>query len=215
MRSTLSPLQVRVIRALAHLEWTLTGGAALAGFHLGHRVTRVLDFFGMGTGELDRIPSEVEMRLIADGSHVDRFQRSPGFVRLRMASANEAIPVDLVAEPMPAIEPPLEAEPGVRVDTRFAILVNKLGVLLSRWAVRNLVDVRALLDAGEDLKRGLKESPCVVTAASRRKPSRGSSILLRRSASTTTSPRSGVRSSNGGSRDGGSRWRRTPLARRG
>lgn len=158
MKSTLTPLQVRVIRALAHLDWTLTGGAALAGFHLGHRVTRDLDFFWMGTGELDRIPSEVERRLLANGLHVDRLQTSPGFVRLRVASVDEAMPVDLVAEPMPAIEPPLQPEPGVRVDTRFAILVNKLGALLSRWAVRDLVDVRALLEAGEDLTRGLEEA---------------------------------------------------------
>ena len=108
--------------------------------------------------DLDRIPSEVERRLLANGLHVDRLQTSPGFVRLRVASVDEAMPVDLVAEPMPAIEPPLEPEPGVRVDTRFAILVNKLGALLSRWAVRGHVDVRALLEAGEDLTRGLEEA---------------------------------------------------------
>ncbi len=123
--------------------------------------------------DLDRIPSEVERRLLANGLHVDRLQTSPGFVRLRVASVDEAMPVDLVAEPMPAIEPPLEPEPGVRVDTRFAILVNKLGALLSRWAVRDHVDVcallsrwavrghvdvRALLEAGEDLTRGLEEA---------------------------------------------------------
>lgn len=156
MKSTLSPLQVRVIRALAHLDWTLTGGAALAGYHLGHRTTRDLDFFWMGKGELERIPAEVERRLVAAGLQVDRLQTSPGFVRIRVASEDETMPVDLVAEPMPAIEPPLEAEPGVRVDTRFAILVNKLGALLSRWAVRDLVDVRALVEAGEDLTRGLE-----------------------------------------------------------
>jgi hypothetical protein len=156
VKSTLSPLQVRVIRTLAHLDWTLTGGAALAGYHLGHRTTRDLDFFWMGKGDLERIPAEVERRLVAEGLQVDRLQTSPGFVRIRVASEDEAMPVDLVAEPMSAIEPPLEAEPGVRVDTRFAILVNKLGALLSRWAVRDLVDVRALLEAGEDLTRGLE-----------------------------------------------------------
>jgi hypothetical protein len=151
----LSPLQLRVIRALAHLEWTLTGGAALAGYHLGHRTTRDLDFFWMGKSELERIPSEVERRLVSSGLRVDRLQTSPGFVRIRVASEDEALPVDLVAEPMPAIEPPLEPEPGVRVDTRFAIFVNKLGALLSRWAIRDLIDVRALLEAGEDLAAGL------------------------------------------------------------
>jgi hypothetical protein len=155
---TLSPLQLRVLRTLAHLEWTLTGGAALAGYHLGHRTTRDLDLFWMGARELERMPAEVERRLTADGLEVTRLQVSPGFVRLRVAAGDEVLPVDLVAEPMPAVEPPLEPEPGVRVDTRYAILVNKLGALLSRWAVRDLVDVRALVAAGEDLDRALLEA---------------------------------------------------------
>ena len=77
---------------------------------------------------------------------------------LRSNRAEEAIPIDLVAEPMPAIEAPIEPEPGIRVDTRFAILVNKLGALLSRWAVRDLVDVRALLEDGQDFERALLEA---------------------------------------------------------
>ena len=41
----LSSLQERVLRLLADIEppWTLTGGAALAGFHTHHRATRDLD----------------------------------------------------------------------------------------------------------------------------------------------------------------------------
>lgn len=37
-------------------------------------------------------------------------------------------------------------------------LANKLTALLSRWAVRDLVDVRALVAAGEDLDRGLLDA---------------------------------------------------------
>jgi hypothetical protein len=158
VNGTLSPLQRRILRALAHLDWTLTGGGALAGFHLGHRTTRDLDLFWMGVRDLDRVPAEVERRLIEDGLVVDRLQASPGFVRLRVASSHEAIPIDLVAEPMPAIEAPIEPEPGIRVDTRFAILVHELGALLSRWAVRDLVDVRALLEDGQDFERALLEA---------------------------------------------------------
>jgi hypothetical protein len=44
------------------------------------------------------------------------------------------------------------------VDTPCEILANKLTALLSRWAVRDLVDVRALLDAGGDLSRGLEDA---------------------------------------------------------
>jgi hypothetical protein len=45
--SKLSPLQLAVIRAFFEREhdFFLTGGAALAGFHLGHRTTGDLDLF--------------------------------------------------------------------------------------------------------------------------------------------------------------------------
>ena len=45
--SKLSPLQEQVLIVLSGLQpaWTLTGGAALAGFHTKHRETRDLDLF--------------------------------------------------------------------------------------------------------------------------------------------------------------------------
>ncbi len=158
MKSLLSPLQVRLIHLLANLGWTLTGGAALAGFHLGHRTTRDLDLFWTGTSTLDRIPDEVVRRLTEAGLDVQRLQAAPGFVRLRVEGEGEVLPVDLVAEPMTPIEAPMEVEPGVLVDTTHAILVNKFNALLSRWAVRDLVDVRELLAAGGDFDRALRDA---------------------------------------------------------
>jgi hypothetical protein len=51
---TLSDLQERVLAALAGIEppWTLSGGAALAGFHTAHRETRDLDLFWQRSREL-------------------------------------------------------------------------------------------------------------------------------------------------------------------
>jgi hypothetical protein len=45
--NTLSSLQISVLKAFfaREREFFLTGGAALAGFYLGHRVTDDLDFF--------------------------------------------------------------------------------------------------------------------------------------------------------------------------
>lgn len=52
MRRDLSPLQWRILRALAVEDppWSLTGGGALVGFHLHHRETRALDLFCMRLG---------------------------------------------------------------------------------------------------------------------------------------------------------------------
>ncbi len=43
----LRPLQRRILKVLAGVTpvWTLSGGGALAGVHLGHRETRDLDLF--------------------------------------------------------------------------------------------------------------------------------------------------------------------------
>ncbi len=70
----------------------------------------------------------------------------------------EVVVVDLVAEPAPCIQAPVEAEPGVRVDTAYEILVNKVAALYSRNAVRDLYDVQCLLAAGGDLGRALTQN---------------------------------------------------------
>jgi hypothetical protein len=81
----LTPLQRRILRALAGLTppWTLTGGGALAGVHLGHRETRDLDLFWRNRGELGRLVSEAVRALRGDGLDV-RPSPSP---RLRLRSA--------------------------------------------------------------------------------------------------------------------------------
>lgn len=158
MDSQLTPLQRRVIGLLAGLGWALTGGGALGGYHLGHRTTRELDLLWHGRAELERLPAEVERRLRAAGLVVDVLQTSPAFRRLRVSDGAEAFPLDLVADPVATVEAPVEHEAGVFVDTPREILANKLTALLSRWAVRDLVDVRALLDAGGDLPRGLEDA---------------------------------------------------------
>src|SRR5690606_29774095 len=74
VQSTLNSLQDRVLRVVATVGgWTLTGGGALAGVHLGHRTTEDLDH---------REPRALEDALVADGLAVSTLQRSPGFVRL-------------------------------------------------------------------------------------------------------------------------------------
>lgn len=159
MDSQLTSLQRRVLTLLAGLDWTLTGGGALVGFHLGHRTTRDLDLFWHGRAELDELPREVERRLRTAGLSVENIQSAPAFRRLRVSDGVELLPLDLVAEPTPWVDAPVEALPGIFVDSPQEILTNKLTALLSRWAVRDLVDVRALVAAGADLDRALADAP--------------------------------------------------------
>lgn len=146
--------------AAAEPRWTLTGGGALAGLNLGHRTTRDLDLFWRGLTTLPDLAPLLSV-LGEAGVRVDVLRRTPGFVELRASSGEEVTVIDLVADPVPCIEPPaLRAINGVeiQVDSQHEILVNKLNALLSRSELRDLIDLRALLEAGGDLDRGLRDA---------------------------------------------------------
>lgn len=162
--SRLTDLQNLVIAILADLEprWVLTGGAALAGVHLGHRTTRDLDLFWHGLARLDELRGRVEQRLTDRGLSVHRIHGSDTFQRLRVGRGEEVVVVDLVADASEVVEPPRETSVAgvtILVDTPHEILVNKLCALLSRAELRDLIDVRALLAEGGSLERALVDAP--------------------------------------------------------
>jgi hypothetical protein len=160
-RSQLTPIQREALRVLAGMEprWTLTGGGALCGYHLGHRQTRDLDLFFHGRETLDDVPREVERRLRAAGFEVTGIRTAPAYRRYEARKGEDLLIVDLVAEPVPTIETPRELEPGIQVDTPHEILVNKVTALYSRNAVRDLYDVKCLLETGGDLSLALAQAP--------------------------------------------------------
>lgn len=161
---SLSSLQRRVLVALAGLEprWTLTGGGALAGFHLGHRLTRDVDLFFRGAATLGRAGEDAERELRARGLEVHRLVTMPAFVQMRVADGGDVVIIDLVADPVATIEPSTTAtidDTCVEIDTMHEILINKLCALLGRSELRDLVDVSAILEAGGDLERAVSEAP--------------------------------------------------------
>jgi hypothetical protein len=81
-----SALQEHVLIALSGLQpaWTLTGGAALAGFHTQHRETRDLDLFFHHERTLGP--------LVADATHA-------------LLTAGMSVTALLAADPTPIAEP--------------------------------------------------------------------------------------------------------------
>ncbi|MCK6572479.1 nucleotidyl transferase AbiEii/AbiGii toxin family protein [Myxococcota bacterium] len=159
--SRLSSTQVAILQALAGFEprWTLTGDAALAGFHLGHRTTRDLDLFWQGHDTLGDLASEVAGALAATGFTVRGLRRTPAFARLHVESADGAVEVDLVADPVARVEAPERVTvegTEIEIDSKGEIFANKLNALLSRSELRDLIDVEALMGAGLDLRVGLE-----------------------------------------------------------
>src|SRR5262245_19375241 len=160
----LTALQWCILEILADIRppWTLTGGGALVGFHLKHRTTNDLDLFWHGQSQLGALPQQVEDRLDSTGLEVKVVQRSGSFHQFRVGDGQEVCIVDLVAESIPPVEAPNMVRVqgiSISVDTPHEILVNKLCALLGRAEIRDLIDVRALLQSGADLKKAIQDAP--------------------------------------------------------
>jgi len=164
MSKRLSDLQARVLAALADVEppWTLTGGAALAGFHLGHRTTRDLDLFWHGARSIAEMRREVVARLEAVRLSAEALRTSDSFCSLLVRDGKDSVVVDLVADPVATVEAPQPQRihgAVIAVDTKHEILVNKLCALLHRSEVRDLLDIAALVADGGDLAKALRDAP--------------------------------------------------------
>lgn len=162
--SRLSPFQERILTVVAPArgDWVLTGGGALAGFHTRHRKTRDLDLFWRSSTQIQGARDDVLGLLERAGMTIDIVQSSPAFLRLRVSHEGEVVVVDLVADPVTSIEPPVRVNLGttqLRLDSPHEILVNKLCALVQRSELRDLVDVEALLSSGCDLERALRDAP--------------------------------------------------------
>jgi hypothetical protein len=154
--SKLTALQKEFLDAFFRREkrFFLTGGAALAGFYLGHRETLDLDLFTLADA-LDEGFALVAEIAREGGASVESIQTSPDFRRLLMRRSSEAIVIDLVRDRVAqmVIEKPVAH--GIRIDPPEEILANKLCALLSRSEIRDLVDVRALEMAGYRIEDAL------------------------------------------------------------
>lgn len=163
-QGSLTPLQVRILRVLADMSppWTLTGGGALAGFHLAHRETRDLDLFWRNRPRLEDLPDQAKEKLERAKLAFTVLRSTPAFQRLQVQEGGETCLIDLVSEPgSPLARPETVRVAGgeIHVDSRHEILVNKLCALLGRSELRDLVDLRLLLETGGDLERGLEDAP--------------------------------------------------------
>jgi hypothetical protein len=155
--SRLTRLQTDVLEAFFARErgFYLTGGAALAGFHLGHRETHDLDLFTLG----EPLSSGVDaIRGVARqvGASCEETRTAPDFRRFVLTVGDESVVVDLVVERTHQIVLDKPWVGSIRVDPPDEILANKLCALLGRAEIRDLVDVCALEESGLSLVRALE-----------------------------------------------------------
>lgn len=154
--SRLGPFQREVLETFFRKErrFFLTGGAALAGFHLGHRETDDLDLFVTedvleeGLAALGAVVREL-------GATSEEILTTPDFRRRLLRRGGESVIVDLVRERVVQVFPDKLLIAGIRVDPAEEIMANKLCTLLARAEIRDLVDLQALEKAGLALQAAL------------------------------------------------------------
>lgn len=149
----LPPLQERLLDAFRGVEGVyLTGGSALGRFYLGHRRSLDLDFFTPDTDRIDELEARLRAWCAEQGIAVTRTRTYPGFRRFELRADCQATVLDLAHEPVPQTVPlrekPLHA--GLRVDDLRDMVANKLGALLGRSEVKDLVDLYFLAEEGLD-----------------------------------------------------------------
>lgn len=154
--SRLTPLQTELLEAFFGHEdrFYLTGGGALAGFHLGHRETHDLDLFALdpimddGVRALRQAARDVgaswrEVRTALE------FRRVPPPTRRRLRHRRSRDRARRAGA---------SREAGARFRScgpSREILANKLCALIGRAEIRDLVDVRALEGLGLSLTDAL------------------------------------------------------------
>lgn len=155
----LSPLQRALIEGFfeAPGDFRLTGGAALAGFYLGHRMSHDVDLFGPATADIEEAARRVQAVADGLGAEVTRLRTSRDFMRMLVARGGEQCEVDLVRDLTPQVSTP-DTVGGIRIDSPREIAANKVAALASRSEVRDLVDLRHLERSGVDLEQAFRDA---------------------------------------------------------
>jgi hypothetical protein len=155
--SKLTALQREVLDAFFQRErgFFLTGGAALAGFHLGHRTTDDLDLFTVQQAAFERSRFVLADVAAAVGAVLDVRQDAPGFRRVVLSRGDEGLVVDLVKDVSAQLHPDKLERDRIVVDPADEILANKLTAIVGRAEKRDLIDVMLLERAGYSIEAAL------------------------------------------------------------
>lgn len=128
--------------------FTLSGGTALAAFHLFHRRSDDLDFFS--TDPVDalrvrRFAERVLKKLGIGDIEVNRlYDRHLVLVRIR---DGEPLKMEFTHYPYAPLEDPM-VKNGVRVESLRDIATDKLAALLDRFEPKDYYDIYCLLNGG-------------------------------------------------------------------
>ena len=144
-RAPLLPDQARALERLAAVPalrgFYVAGGSAVA-CHLHHRESRDVDLFTSGPFDpavlAASFPAWDDLRVSA---------RTDVMLRLELG----AVPIDLVGEPYPLLDPTTPGPAGFALPSLRDLGTSKLATVASRGLRRDFWDLRAILGSGIDL----------------------------------------------------------------
>lgn len=125
----------------------LSGGAALSGIHLVHRLSADVDVFCHDAEQVRTLVHALPAIGHEAGVTIGVVRDAGSFVRCRVQGLERPLELDLVHEPLVDLEPSVSCE-GVIVESLADLRAAKITCLLSRSEPRDLVDVLFLERAG-------------------------------------------------------------------
>ncbi len=148
-KGLLTTLQRQVLEFFAGLPdqeyFYLTGGTALAEFHLGHRLSLDLDVFTSETGLVLPFSYQVEAAGRQQGLQVAVIRRLATLVEFVLSKGEETVRLDLALDSPFRFEPPVPSEYGVRVNSLADLQADKTLAYYGRAEPRDAVDLYFLL----------------------------------------------------------------------
>jgi hypothetical protein len=131
----------------------LTGGAALAGYYLGHRETDDLDLFT--TADILNEGRQV-LTIVAAvlGGRLETERDTPRYKQCFLYVGTERLKIEMVRDERQLL-PKLVVGNLIHLDAKEKIAANKLTTILGRGDIRDLVDLRQLEASGVDLEEAL------------------------------------------------------------
>jgi len=145
----LSPIQKTFLSAFSTAadqgQFFLAGGAALAEYYFGHRLSYDLDLFTGVDGLVLPFSYQVEEACRRGGLSVNVVRRFNSFVQLVVSQDQENLKIDLAFDSPFHFEPPILAETGVFVNNYNDLRIDKLLAYFGRAEPRDAVDLYLIL----------------------------------------------------------------------
>jgi predicted nucleotidyltransferase component of viral defense system len=126
-------------------QFVLTGGTALAGYYLHHRLSEDLDFFTLDRTAYEQVSGAI--RSLAEGldATCDDRRISPHLHQAFFSRENEQVKMDIVLDAAPWFGVPRNFG-RINVDALENIAANKVLALFGRATPRDFVDLYFILN---------------------------------------------------------------------